>query len=160
MFGLAQHFLVMLFRMCPYNNLNGLSSVAFAVEACTCLHWWCFWHIYIPFTCYYPVRMCKGKSNRFCPSVCCLSVHLSVIITKIARSWDLGVIARWKYHALRCRECRKTYLLLPSRCLRRAMNAINRVFLSAMPFNHTRLRHVLLQLHMFEFNVGEGRWFH
>ena len=43
---------------------------------------------------YYPVRMRKGKAIGL--SVC-LFVCLSVT-TKIARSGDLGVIARCKYH--------------------------------------------------------------
>ena len=33
----------------------------------------------------------------------------------------------------------------------------NRVFLSATPFHHTRLCHVLPQLCMLEFSIGKGR---
>ena len=82
-----------------------------------------------------------------CPSVC--HHHKNRQILRSRRHSQMKV-------SLRCWECGKTYLLLPSRRLRRAMNAINHVFLSAIPFDHTRLCHVLLQLHMLEFNVGKG----
>ena len=59
--------------------------------------------------------------------------------------------------SLQCREGGETYLLLPSRHLKRATSIINSMFLSATPFDHTQICHVLPQLHMLELSVGKGR---
>ena len=56
--------------------------------------------------------------------------------------------------SLQCREGGKTY---PSRRLKRATSAINRVFLSATPFDHTQLCHVLPQPCMLRLSIGKGR---
>ena len=71
---------------------------------------------------YYPARMRKGSSNRFC-----LSLLLSVVSTKIARSEDIGIWATHKYNVSvniveklasvcfesfdKAHECRKSWIL-------------------------------------------------
>ena len=40
------------------------------------------------------------------------------------------------------------------------MSTINRMYLSATPFDHTQLCHVLPQLCMLELDIGEGRQIH
>ena len=52
------------------------------------------------------------------------------------------------------------YLFLLSGYLKMAMSTINHVFLSVTPFDHTQLRHVLLQLRMLKLNAGKGRQVH
>ena len=41
-----------------------------------------------------------------------------------------------------------------------AKSAINHVFLSAMPFDHTQLCHVQSHLHILKLNTGKGRQVH
>lgn len=54
----------------------------------------------------------------------------------------------------------KTYLVLPSRHLRRATSTTNYMFLLATLFDYTQLFHVLLQLHMHKLCVGKAHQFH
>ena len=55
-----------------------------------------YWHCRYSFSGFIPRAHAQEVKQSGCPSVC-LSVCLSVT-TKIARSGDLGVIARCKYH--------------------------------------------------------------
>ena len=98
-----------------------------------------------------------------------LSVCLFVSQHKNCEIW------RSRHHSkmqvsLQCREGVKTYLLLPSRRLKRATSAINHVFLSATPFNHPQLSyamccsivHALTQVgkcrHFINWSMSPCRW--
>ena len=54
----------------------------------------------------------------------------------------------------------ETLPILPSRRMKWATSTITHVFLSATPFDHTQLCHVLLQLRMLELCIGKGRCVH
>ena len=86
----------------------------------------------------------------------CVCVCLSVQNCQISRSRQHSEM----YVSLKCWECGKTYLLFPSRRLKIATSAINCVFLSDTPYDHTQLSHVPFQLRIIKLNEGKGCHIH